>query len=74
MIPTVAIVKRDQESDKNQSEKLYKHQDHLMKRQEALYMPVDPANIAILGSVDIPHNCLGISRLNFAQNHVPNPE
>ena len=45
-----------------------------MKREEALYMPVDPANIAILGSVDIPHNCLDISRLNFVQNRVPNPE
>ena len=45
-----------------------------MKRQEALYMPVDPADIAILGSVDIPHNRFDISRFNFVQNRVPNPE
>lgn len=45
-----------------------------MKRQEAMYMSVDPADIAVLGSVDIPHNRLDISRLNFVQNRVPNSE
>lgn len=37
-------------------------------------MPVDPVDIAVQDSVDIPHNHPGISRLNYVQYGLPNKE
>lgn len=37
-------------------------------------MPVDPLDIAVQDSVDIPHNHPGISRLNYVQYSMPNKE